>query len=353
MTPSDLAAWQVKFRGVTIRGRSSVMAGFSDYINVKDFGVAGDGTTDDTAAIQALITQATTNYKKAALYFPAGEYLITNPGLASNSSRAIAFIGCGIVGNRDGYHNFWNGSVLVFKTTSTQYVGLTVGEDSIGHSGSLFEGLNFVGVNSSGQSSGGTNLSLLEIKNINRWAVLRCSFRGATTGSGTGIMITSNSDGTQRDASWGRIEHCMFEEVVHCIQSPDLEGGYLATGCDFESTGVSVIHAGPQLRLEGNKFDGAPTGVIIDGGSANSVIGNAFEQILLGVDITSAGSGNRGDNNRIIGNHFRGIDGASSEIGVRIASGCSGNIVKMNTYEVIGGNNVVDSGSGNFVVQSG
>ncbi len=42
-----------------------------DVINVKDFGAVGNGTTDDTAAIQAAITAAPAG---AAIYFPKGSY---------------------------------------------------------------------------------------------------------------------------------------------------------------------------------------------------------------------------------------------------------------------------------------
>lgn len=43
-----------------------------DVINVKDFGATGNGTTNDTAAIQAAITAAPAG---AAIYFPRGSYL--------------------------------------------------------------------------------------------------------------------------------------------------------------------------------------------------------------------------------------------------------------------------------------
>ncbi len=45
-------------------------------LNVKMFGVLGDGVTDDTAAIQKAITYITTN--RLTLWFPAGTYKITD-----------------------------------------------------------------------------------------------------------------------------------------------------------------------------------------------------------------------------------------------------------------------------------
>lgn len=61
--------------GVSAAGRT-VQAKLRDVVSVKDFGAIGDGSTDDTAAIQAAIT-ATLGASGGCLVFPDGSYKIT------------------------------------------------------------------------------------------------------------------------------------------------------------------------------------------------------------------------------------------------------------------------------------
>jgi len=81
-----------------------------EVFNVKAFGAAGDGVTDDTAAIQATINAAATvetlptsdpNYpyrrrgRGGIVFFPPGEYAIRNPGLELPRQKTLALVGCG------------------------------------------------------------------------------------------------------------------------------------------------------------------------------------------------------------------------------------------------------------------
>jgi len=82
--------------------------------NVKDFGAKGNGTTDDTAAIQAAINAAAATGSNALgaqlgcdVFFPPGVYAVSSP-LIANIRSAIRLIGsgresCTIVGNFAGY----------------------------------------------------------------------------------------------------------------------------------------------------------------------------------------------------------------------------------------------------------
>src|SRR5438105_4660556 len=65
--------------------------------SVKDFGAVGDGSADDTAAIQAAINYVTSPYSNAnrgTVFFPQGTYKITSALTFPYASvRNISFIG--------------------------------------------------------------------------------------------------------------------------------------------------------------------------------------------------------------------------------------------------------------------
>ncbi|WP_372743177.1 glycosyl hydrolase family 28-related protein, partial [Neptunomonas sp.] len=71
---------------------TNVKARLDQIVSVKNFGAVGDGVTDDTAAIQAAFNSVTT--KGAAVYFPAGTYLIKNQ--LTITDKPIKLIGDGM-----------------------------------------------------------------------------------------------------------------------------------------------------------------------------------------------------------------------------------------------------------------
>lgn len=78
-----------------------------DWINVKDFGaVGGDGTTDDTAAIQAALDSVRTS--EGTLYFPPGRYRVSQSLDGTTAGTGFTIAGSGrdtteIIGNDPGY----------------------------------------------------------------------------------------------------------------------------------------------------------------------------------------------------------------------------------------------------------
>lgn len=64
-----------------------------NWVNVQDNGAVGDGVTDDTAAVQAVLTAAESNANGTVVYFPAGTYMVD--GLAYSSSAPLSLQGEG------------------------------------------------------------------------------------------------------------------------------------------------------------------------------------------------------------------------------------------------------------------
>ena len=63
--------------GATISGTSrSVASRFQDIISVKDFGAVGNGSNNDTVAIQKALDAAVTGTEEASVYLPAGTYIV-------------------------------------------------------------------------------------------------------------------------------------------------------------------------------------------------------------------------------------------------------------------------------------
>jgi hypothetical protein len=78
---------------------------FPQRINVKEYGATGDGTTDDTSAVNAAIVQAQAQDKP--LYFPTGNYKLTSWSQQTLTADITMF--------GDGY----NQSIITGKDTST------------------------------------------------------------------------------------------------------------------------------------------------------------------------------------------------------------------------------------------
>lgn len=67
---------------------TTVKAKLQERVSVKDFGATGDGVTDDTTAIQAAI-DAMIAIGGGSVYFPDGEYFVSDPGLTLSSNITL------------------------------------------------------------------------------------------------------------------------------------------------------------------------------------------------------------------------------------------------------------------------
>ncbi len=140
-TQAAIAGLKTFTTGIAVPTTGSVNAnGVTDWFNVKRYGAKGDGSTDDTTAIQAAITAA--QVAGGTVYFPAGIYIVTPTGspalsVTAGSSNAIKFVGAGKLTTT--LRKSANGVLLSASGPSTDPTGAThtrfFGIDSLGFDG--------------------------------------------------------------------------------------------------------------------------------------------------------------------------------------------------------------------------
>ena len=111
-------------------------------LNVKNFGAKGDGTTDDTAAIQACINQVSgaDNTNVSTIYFPIGTYVISETlNYVGSVGNGIHMVGDFCTAIPEGTILLWNGGTGVAEDG---YMMTTYGANQ-----SLFENICWNGNN--------------------------------------------------------------------------------------------------------------------------------------------------------------------------------------------------------------
>lgn len=199
----------------------TVQAKERDVVSVKDFGATGDGTTDDTAAIQAAINSS------YSLVFPAGTYKCANLTQSTNFQRFYA------IGNVTLQKNA-NGPILTSSGNDVEFNGIGFRGESATPS---FTGNNFV--------SSGANLRLINCGS--RWAYARavlatgshvqiigtCDLYQTTDASGTGYDIEIGVSGTAT----------LYHELIGVYSSQNTGGIKLI------DVGAHTIHGGEFGKL--------------------------------------------------------------------------------------------------------
>jgi len=142
---------------------TTVQTKLRESVSVKDFGATGDGTTDDTAAIQAAITyiysfaNAGGTGTAPALYFPSGTYLMSSTITMGNTGYQYTlspyFYGDGTgtiikVSASNVNPFYWRGPNLGIAGAGNQAAGPTI------------ENMTFIGP---GQDTGGTNTNRIAL----------------------------------------------------------------------------------------------------------------------------------------------------------------------------------------------
>ncbi len=270
-------------------------------VNVKEFGATGDGTTDDSAAIQLAIDAIEAMANPLLMFFPVGEYLC-NTGLVFDDDSIRIEGG----GGQSRSEVPPDGSTLIAGTNGMELLRINSTTTLI-HEGPIIKHLNFR------DESAANTATLLHIHNANRWTLRNCTFRNASAVGGIGVELTRETAG---DNAWGIIDQCTFD---------DLDTGLLATrsfgltmiGGHFTTSGagwaVSLDDLTQHVKIFGTKFDN--DGILCEGANC-SFQGVSFEAANPGLRINDTGSGQRAQGNSIIGCVFA---GTGSETGIDFA----------------------------------
>jgi hypothetical protein len=180
--------------------------GNGSFYNVKDYGVTGDGVTDEQTILQDLIDVVSAG---SVIFFPMGTYVLESPVVVD---KVLTFVGSG----------------ATIKLT----------EDSEGFTVEVancnFKGLKFTGT---GKDAGDTNQFGIHFDNAGQFIVTECEF---TTLSGAGIMY--NDTGTSGNLG-GSIGPCRFYDNNFAIDT-STDGEYVLIGiCNIanNNTGCRFI----------------------------------------------------------------------------------------------------------------
>ena len=288
----------------------TVQSRLTESISVKDFGAKGDGTTDDTAAIQAAINYAATA-KLGVVYLPAGHYSITriylnhdpsnNTGYPSDSyyQGRIALQGDGRATKQNQSNSARTGTLIESTLTTGNVIvcdgtssGTTAQQVQIkdlsvyaSTSGSVFRFISVV------QNSGFENVYIRQGgsgEGIN-WQDCWVSFIRNVRIDGAGKATSNDGIYLRNITSAGgfvdmvsvivnafhtsiRIGHENYGSGarLHSVNMQNCQGGEAQYG-------LEIAHGADQVNLLGCHFEDNDTGLFIVNGASNvSIDGSSF-----------------------------------------------------------------------------
>ena len=191
----------------------------SPWFNVLNYGAVGNGTTDDTAAIQSAANAACA--VGGTLYFPAGYTYIVSGGTTGSASSHVGMIG-------------FSGKVhVVIDTGATVRVASTNGlftsifygsSSSADYSGTVFEGGGTIDTNSAaniaaGQvpTAGSGGLPCKSIQGFDQGSNILIRDLRFTNGDNIWfITFSSTSNGALSNVT---VENCQFDNIGNTVQA--------------------------------------------------------------------------------------------------------------------------------------
>ena len=259
----------------------------SNFLSVKDYGAKGDGTTDDSSAIQSALTALQSI--GGIIYFPNGTYLIKS-NLLFYSNQTLWFENGAVLKQGAAIDN------LLMSYCGSSVTGYNGTHDCVIHGG-IFDGGSYTTDNTLVGIVHSKNITFenctfknaygtwhdLEINSSYNVKVLNCDFEGSRKTSTNGCMIQVDAINNTNTWPWsgnrGSVDNTisMYVEISGCIfhddtASPAIGNHSEATDsyisihdCIFDtltnSRGAINFQSADNVDIYDNTFKGCTTGV--------------------------------------------------------------------------------------------
>jgi Pectate lyase superfamily protein len=312
--------------------------------NVKDFGAVGDGTTNDTTAVNNAIASLPT--RGGTVFFPRGAYSLSGQ-INVDTKQSIRLVGESGVSSGLG-----TGSALVYTGTASPFIsaqdltGFELRDLSVFYSNASFTG-TLVDLSGSAHCAiercmlaGSSVRSAAQLVLLNQALssqILNCVLLGAAIG------IRGSSGGTGDFSNAITVTGCSFPEGAMTNAAIAGAGqGWMISGCTFEPL-YSTSAPGGYKQIAGSAIgicfagcwfgDNTATGYWVDFSGAGGVggasfVGNCFNGLGAGTGIRL---GDSAAGVSITGNQFAGLVN-----GVRIDNSARQVMIAGNNYDVSG-----------------
>jgi parallel beta-helix repeat protein len=317
-------------------------------INVRNTGATGNGSTDDTAAIQAAINQVPAG---GTVYIPDGTYMIeavnAHVNLKSNMTLSMS---SGAVLKAKPYSGPSSAILRLNNISNVNIIGGTVDGNRAGHNPAVcgsYGTATYCGEYGMGISTyDATNVYIERVVSKNNWG------DGFYIGGAVGTPLSKNINLCKVTADFNRRQGMSVISVDGMIVKNSIfkntSGTAPGAGIDLEPNAGNIVR---NVQILDSVFTGNySTGGILtwggNGGTVNNITirGNTTSNNTSGYGIGIFNTSNSTVTNNVSQNNWQGITLGSDARGILVDS----NIVSQNR----GGANIQNSGTGNTITNN-
>lgn len=289
--------------------------------SVSDHGAMGDGVTDDTEAIQALL-----NSGARVIYFPEGRYSVNTLNVPSS------------------VHHIYGSGVLLQRSLSQHILSVTNSSELI------IEGLHFLGLGGSVSESLNSGIYVLSSSNVNirNNTFSGCREHGIYIQGSSYVNVTHNE--VYNTAGGIRFTGVTNSTITrNTARDTSLPNGTFTVGIGLDSTDGHQHGVCRDIQITNNIVRNYVNSqaILLHAGVNVNIQDNIVTNVLIGVSINPYNSSDTTQNITVSNNSYVGTDtnGASPEFGNYgiFVGGGDGNSAATPTHVIVDGNNISDS----------